>query len=74
MSKIFCTCEYGNMEVFDVAGIVKNKYRALVYKSRVTPRESREKNQRETEEMYKSLGSGFNPRQNSISCFQRFFL
>ena len=31
------------------------------------------KNQRETEEMYKSFGSGFNPRQKSISFLQRFF-
>ena len=41
---------------------------------REKPRESREKNQRETEEMYKSFGSGFNPRQKSISFLQRFFL
>ena len=40
---------------------------------RKKPRESREKNQRETEEMYKSFGSGFNPRQKSISFLQRFF-
>ena len=31
------------------------------------------KNQRETEEMCKSFGSGFNPRQKSISFLQRFF-
>ena len=41
--------------------------------NRKKPRESREKNQRETEEMYKSFGSGFNPRQKSISFLQRFF-
>ena len=42
-------------------------------KSRKEPRESRKKNQRETEEMYKSLSSGFNLRQISNNFLPEFF-